>query len=115
MNFPLPVSDWELDSNIWNIESHRLKVDAVNVLHPTIQYGLAEELYKFVSAAELYGTIRSWRPNIMLATPTDPIYIVLLYESYQEIDFFKIGWSQYDEFKNYFLGNENKDWSKYGF
>ena len=112
------ITDWNLLTSYWDIEGNRLAVHAVSVFHPTVQFGIEYDFYKEITDAELYGTIRSWRPSSMLVTPTDPIMIILGYNLRDEPDFFTITHDMYRNFQIYYVGSgikTNTDWQKEGF
>lgn len=117
MNTPHVIADWHLQSSVWYIEDRPLKVEAVSALHPTIQGGLEADCYSIVIAPELYGMIRHWRPTTMIASYTDPIYIVLDYGSEEVPDFYFMTWDEYTKLKEYFVGHveEKSNWSVDGF
>lgn len=117
MNIPT-ITDFLLQSSTWNIEDHQLDVNAVSALHPYIQYGLEKDSYSQILGSELYGMIRSWRPPVMLMTPTDPVLIILDYGGNIDFDFYEIDWDSYLMFKDYFVGDaatKNPNWAKEGF
>lgn len=123
MNTPTVVADFELESNIWNIEGRSLQVSCVSVLHPTVQFGLEKEYYRTIRGDELYGTIRSYQPISMLVTPTDPIMVCLIYYTDElqciEADYYTIDFQSYAIFQNFFVGfktvEDTTNWIEEGF
>ena len=117
MNTPIVIADFSLESNVWDIEGRKLDVHAVSALHPYIQFGLEKDAYSEILGSELYGMIRSWRPSVMLITPTDPIFIVLDY-GFVDLGYYTMNLESYLMFKDYFVGSgviQNSNWAKEGF
>lgn len=120
--------DW---NSLWILEDKVIPAHAVSVSHPTIQFGLDYDLYSHtrITAAELYGILRSHVIEEVALSQTNPVYGCVgiwhtppnIEDVYSEDWYFVIDYSELYFFLNRFLKDtlepkkEKVDWKKEGF
>jgi hypothetical protein len=113
----------------WLIEDRRVLFADVTVNDPRIRKGLDEDLYREISAAELYGILRTNHGHayVCFESPV-AVYMCLVCRTeapnftWYTDDWFSIPWENYEWFCYRYLSGvvfekekERLDWRKVGF
>ena len=104
-----------LETALWRLEDKVIPAYVVPITHPTLQHGVEYDLYKMITAAELYGVLRSNSIEHVLFAQTSPIIgCACAFHSH----YFVIDASEHHLLLDYYLRGlppEKTDWKKEGF
>ena len=89
----------------------------VDLRHPSMQFGM--DISEPITAAALWGVLRSYPVDVMLLSYTDPIHIVVVFADDEEpCGYYRIGMAEYMKFIDFYCtkGPAPKfDWRREGF
>lgn len=101
------------EQGILLVGEKRILAQVVELRHPSIQHGLA--FSQPITAASLWGVLRSYPVDSMLVTVTDPVRVVVNFtdwdgdEGYFDDGFYVISYVEYQKFLSYYCQSPQVD------
>ena len=105
-----------LETALWCLEDKVIPAYVIPITHPTLQYGMDPDLYERITAAELYGVLRSNSIKYVLFAQTSPIMGCICAFNWMN-HYFVIAALEHSLLLEYYLRGspEKTDWKKEGF
>lgn len=105
-----------LETALWSLEDKVIPAYVIPITHPTLQHGVEYDLYERITAAELYGVLRSNSIKYVLFAQTSPIMGCICAFNWA-YHYFVIDSLEHSLLLEYYLRGspEKTDWKEEGF